>query len=211
MLMRVRFVSSTIALIAAVGILPVTAQEKPSPTPPPAEKAAAAPRRLPPPVPLKVTVLLSRFQGEKRVSSMPYVVGVMASGWGAGPKTTLRMGVDVPVSQTIFGGDSKASPISSYNYRNVGTNIDCSATFDEAVPGVFQLALTVSDSSLGLDSAKRVGGGSAGVVADVPSFRSFNSSFTALLRDGQTMQYTSATDPVTGELMKIDVTVALMK
>ena len=45
----------------------------------------------------------------------------------------------------------------------------------------------------------------------MPSFRNFNSSFTALLRDGQTMQYTSATDPVSGEVMKIDVTVAVMK
>ena len=35
---------------------------------------------------------------------MPYVLGVMASGWGPGPKTTLRMGVDVPVTQTVFGG-----------------------------------------------------------------------------------------------------------
>jgi hypothetical protein len=207
--MRVRFASS-IALIAAVAILPMTAQEKPSPAPPPADKAGAAPRRIPPPVPLKVTVLLSRYQGDKRLTSMPNVIGVLASGWGAGQKTTLRMGVDVPVATTIFGGDGKASPISSYNYRNVGTNIDCSATFDEAVPGMFQLALTVTDSSLGLDSSKRVGG-SAGVIADVPSFRTFNSSFTALLRDGQTMQYTSATDPVTGELMRIDVTLALMK
>ncbi len=72
--------------------------------------------------------------------------------------------------------------------------------------GLFQLALTVSDSSLGLDASK--GGG---VAPDVPSFRNFNSAFTALLRDGQTMQYTSATEPVTGEVMKIDVTAAVMK
>ena len=48
-------------------------------------------------------------------------------------------------------------------------------------------------------------------MPDVPSFRNFNSAFTALLRDGQTMQYTSATDPVSGEVMKIDVTAAVMK
>ena len=133
---------------------------------------------------------------------MPYVLGVLASGWGAGPKTTLRMGVEVPVAATVFGGDGKTTPVSSYSYRSVGTNIDCGATFDEAIAGLFQLALTVSDSSLGLDAAKR-----GGVAPDVPSFRNFNSSFTALLRDAQTMQYTSATDPVTGEVMKIDVTV----
>ena len=64
----------------------------------------------------------------------------------------------------------------------------------------------MSDSSLGLDAAK---GGA--VAPNVPSFRNFNSAFTALLRDGQTMQYTSATDPVTGEVMKIDITAAMMK
>ena len=141
--MRVRFVS-TIALIAAVTILPVTAQEKPAAAPPAAEKPAAAPRRIPPPVPLRVTVLLSRYQGEKRLTSMPYVVGVMASGWGPGPKSTLRMGVDVPVTTTVFPGpDGKPGASSSYTYRSVGTNIDCGATFDEAVPGMFQLALTI--------------------------------------------------------------------
>jgi hypothetical protein len=98
--------------------------------------------------------------------------------------------------------------MSSYSYRSVGTNIDCTATYDEATAGLFQLALTVSDSSVGLEMPKRPGGG---IVPDVPSFRNFNSSFTALLRDGQTTQYTSATDPVTGELMKIDVTLNVMK
>jgi hypothetical protein len=200
--MRVRFVS-TIALIAAVAILPVTAQEKPAAAPPAAEKPAAAPRRIPPPVPLKVTVVLSRYQGEKRLASMPYVIGVMASGWGAGPKTTLRMGVDVPVA-------TSGAAASTFNYRSVGTNIDCGASFDEATPGIFQIGLTVSDSSLSLDSGRKPAA-ATGIAPDMPSFRNFNSSFTALLRDGQTMQYTSATDPVTGELMKIDVTLALMK
>jgi hypothetical protein len=32
-----------------------------------------------------------------------------------------------------------------------------------------------------------------------------------ILRDGQTMQYASATDPVSGEVMKIDVTLSLAK
>lgn len=207
--MKTRFAAG-LALLAALLAPPLVAQEPPLPPPQPAPPGqSAGARKTPPPVPLKVTVVLSRFQGDKRVSSMPYVLGVMASGWGAGPKTTLRMGVDVPVMQTVFGGgsgDTKSVPMSSYTYRGVGTNIDCGATFDEAVPGIFQLALTVSDSSLGLDTAKR-----SGVMPDVPSFRNFNSSFTALLRDGQTMQYTSATDPVSGEVMKIDVTVGVMK
>ena len=207
--MKTRFAAG-IALIAALLVPPLVAQEPKPPSPPPPDQSGAA-RKLPAPIPLKVTVVLSRFQGEKRVSSMPYVLGVMASGWGAGPKTALRMGVEVPVAQTRITTDGKPGPVSSYSYRDVGTNIDCGATFDESRPGIFQLALTVSDSSVGLDSPKRAGSGDGPVAADLPSFRNFNSSFTALLRDGQTMQYTSATDPVSGEVMKIDVTAAVMK
>jgi hypothetical protein len=203
--MKIRFAAG-VALVVAL-LAPLAAQEI---LPPPAQAGqTAGSRKLPAPVPLKVTVVLSRYQGEKRVSSMPYILGVMASGWGAGPKTTLRMGVNVPIPQTVFNagsGDGKSAPVSSYSYRDVGTNIDCGATFDEAVPGIFQLAVTVSDSSVGLDTPK---GGAA--APNMPSFRNFNSAFTALLRDGQTMQYTSATDPVTGEVMKIDVTAAVMK
>ena len=204
--MKIRFVAG-IALIAALVAAPLIAQEPAPPSPPPGQSGAA--RKIPAPIPLKVTVVLSRFQGEKRISNMPYVLGVTASGWGAGPKTALRMGVEVPVAQTRITTDGKPGPVSSYSYRDVGTNIDCGATFDESRPGIFQLALTVSDSSVGLDTPK--GGGDGRVVTDLPSFRNFNSSFTALLRDGQTMQYTSATDPVSGEVMKIDVTAAVMK
>ena len=36
-------------------------------------------------------------------------------------------------------------------------------------------------------------------------------SFAILLRDGQTMQYASATDPISGEVMRIDVSLSLAK
>jgi hypothetical protein len=202
--MRVRLLCQMM-LMAVAASLPLGAQEKPAAPPVVVDKGVpVSTRREPPaPIPLRVTVLLSRYQGEKRISSMPYVMGVTAPG----PKTTLRMGTDVPVVMTVFGGDGKSTPQSSYSYKSVGTNIDCSASFEPTASGVFQLAFTVSDSSIGLDSTKRA----AGVMPDIPSFRSFNSSFTALLRDGQTTQYTSATDPVTGEVMKIDVTINVMK
>ncbi len=32
-----------------------------------------------------------------------------------------------------------------------------------------------------------------------------------VLRDGQSMQYASATDPISGEVMRIDVTLSLAK
>lgn len=43
-------------------------------------------------------------------------------------------------------------------------------------------------------------------VNDLPVFRSFCSSNTLMLRDGQTSQFTAATDRVSGEVVKVDVT-----
>jgi hypothetical protein len=140
--MKTRFAAG-IALVAAL-MAPLAAQEPPPPQPPQASQPPGG-RKTPAPIPLKVTVLLSRFQGDKRISSMPYVLGVMASGWGAGPKTTLRMGLEVPVATS---SNVAVSPVS---YRNVGTNIDCGATFDEATPGSFQLALVVSGEVMKID------------------------------------------------------------
>ena len=155
-------------------------------------------------VPLRVTVVISRFQGDEKITSLPYVLGVTANG----EKTTMRMGVDVPVAQRVFPA-SEAAAAQSYSYRQIGTNIDCHATSSGA--GLFQLALIVSDSSLGLEMGKKLEAAPTSVVPNVPTFRKFDSSFTILLRDGQTSQHTSATDPVTGEVSKIDVTLQVLK
>jgi hypothetical protein len=184
-------------------------QEKPAqPVEKPASAASGPPRELTALVPLKVTVVLSRHQGEKRLSSLPYVLGLTAN---TAKPTTLRLGVQVPVTMTVFPGSStegKSVPTTSYSYRNVGTNIDCQAV---TLPGgVYQLSMTVEDSSMHVDPAQKAGAATS-ASPDIPSFRSFNSSFTVLLKDGQTAQHTSATDPVTGEVMKIDLTLNVIK
>jgi len=193
------------AILAAVLTLAVSgagqAQEPPAPASP-AQSTRAQSANL---VGVKVQIVISRFQGDKKVSSLPYTLGVVVNG----SKTSLRMGVDVPVVQTVFSSPAKDAPatipMSSYNYRPVGTNIDCQA---ENAPGdYFRLVMTVTDSSLPLETGDRA----KGVMPNVPMFRSFNTSFQLLLRDGQSSQYTSATDPVTGEVTKIDVTLNVIK
>jgi hypothetical protein len=74
---------------------------------------------------------------------------------------------------------------------------------------VYRLQFTIEDSSVHLDPGQK--SGSPAVINDYPSFRSFRTNFSALLRDGQTTQHTSATDPVSGEVMKVDVTLNVMK
>lgn len=52
--------------------------------------------------------------------------------------------------------------------------------------------------------------GSAG-LSSTPVLRNFKSSSSMILRDGQTGQYLAATDPVGGEVLKIDVTLNVVK
>jgi hypothetical protein len=44
-----------------------------------------------------------------------------------------------------------------------------------------------------------------------PSFRSFRASDSLVLKDGQTAQFTTAVDKVSGEIVKVDVTLTVVK
>jgi type II secretory pathway component GspD/PulD (secretin) len=187
------------AVFVAGALTAVDAQEKPVPV------QTAAPTASNPGVRsqtgLKVQIVLARYQGEKRISSLPYVLGVVSNG----QKTSLRVGTQLPIALSVKGD---ATAVTSYNYRDLGTNIDCSA--QDSPGGMYNLAITISDSSVQLEAQE----GSAtkkATVSDVPAFRAFNASFNVLLRDGQTMQYASATDSVSGEVVKIDVTLNVLK
>ena len=194
------------AMVIATGALvPVAAQDKPQPQPAPTAAPAASAARQ---VPLKVQITLSRFMGEKKISSVPYMLGVLPNA----QKTSLRMGVQVPVVTAVFGPKSEGTaanvPQSSYTYRDVGTNIDCQA--QDAGNGLFNLVFTIDDSTIQADAPAETAEQKR-LARDVPAFRSFRASFAMLLRDGQTMQYASATDPFSGEVMRVDVALSLAK
>ena len=153
--------------------------------------------------PLKLELVITRTLGDKKVSSLPYVMWVTANERQA---TSLRMGVEVPVITNMISG-TPPTAIPSYNYRPIGTNIDCMATTFE---NFYNLNITLSDSSIQFDP-KSASAPTTPRLADAPAFRSFTSKFSILLRDGQTAQYTSATDPVNGETLKVDVTLTVLK
>jgi hypothetical protein len=48
-------------------------------------------------------------------------------------------------------------------------------------------------------------------MAGGPVTRTFQSANTLVLRDGQTRQFTTATDRVSGEMARVDVTVRVVK
>jgi len=188
----------TLALVSAFALAStaiVRAQDKPAA---PAKEAKA------PVVPLKVQVVISRYQGEKKISSMPYALTL-----NAGNRSTLRMGTQVPVmmvspapAQVV---DGKTIPqLGPIQYKDVGTNIDCSSTaLDD---GRFLLSITVDDSSVYPDEQSALTGSKGN-----PWFRSFRASNSMVLKNGETGQFTTATDKVSGEIVKVDVTLTVMK
>ena len=185
---------------------PAPAAQQPTPAPAPsspvAEGAAAAQqarlRDLAAIVPLKVKVLVSKYQGEKKISSLPYEMTVRTDGGAA----NIRMNTQVPVLQ--FGS---AAPDRSFNYRDIGTNIDCRAmTLD---PGRYSVSVTIEDSSVYKDEDRRGAGTSQ--VNDVPVIRTYRTSNTTILRDGQSTEFTVATDKITGEVLRAEVSISVIK
>ena len=155
-------------------------------------RAGCSSRPGPPPTqaqtltPLQVEIVISRYEGDKKVSSLPYIVAVTADEelW-----VRLRMGSQIPVPQAQGG----------VNYSQVGTNIDCKATSTN--DGRFKLEINISDSSI---MERR--------TADlVPTMCNFSLTNVAVLRDGQTAQFTAAADRTTGEVVKVDVTLKVEK
>ena len=195
----------TLALVSAVALAStaiVRAQEKDKDKP-----AAATPKAAPVVVtPLKAQVVIARYQGEKKISSMPYTLTMNAA--PPNNHANLRMGAKIPVMRITAGPaqvvDGKTIPqVGPIQYQDVGTNIDCFTTaLDD---GRFLLNITIDDSSVYPD--EQAPGGAKGN----PSFRSFRASNSMVLKNGETGQFTTATDKVSGEIVKVDVTLTVMK
>ena len=174
----------------------VRSQEKPAP--PAAAKPAPAAA-----MPLKVQIVVSRFQGEKKLSSLPYSLSV-----NAGSRATLRMGAKVPVMMITAKSPVEGVPmVGPIQYQDVGTSIDCYVSTPQD-DGRFKLEITIDDSSVYGDTPTTTDNKPA---AGNPSFRSFRASDSMVLRDGQTSQFTTATDKVSVEIVKVDVTLTVVK
>ena len=151
--------------------------------------------------PLKVQIVIGRYQGEKKISSLPYTLTMNANN-----HASLRMGTSVPV--VIFSSPNPAMPkdmpqAGPIQYRDIGTNIDCSSTALE--DGRYLLSISVDDSSVSPDEP------GAGAAKNGPSFRSFRATDTMVLKNGETGQFMTATDKISGETVKVDVTLSVMK
>jgi hypothetical protein len=157
-----------------------------------------------PDVPVKIQILFTEFDGTRKVSSLPYVIYTAASGTHSNENNAhLRFGVKVPVSTGSAG---------QFTYQDVGTKIDCTARrFNDAQ---YTLDLWVERTSVSMHGANgdesewKPGNENPGPQ---PLLREFKDNFVLIMRDGQTMEGLSGVDPVTGHVLKVEVTLNVLK
>jgi Flp pilus assembly secretin CpaC len=154
------------------------------------------------PAPVKVKLVLSIQQDGKKVSSLPYVFPC------GDQKSTFKMGVEVPIAVAM----AEKAEMMSIQYRNVGTNIECSAS--AFADGRIRLQLSVEYSSiasvegkLGLSASGETPSGPASAwLRNPPAFRTTYGNLQLDLRDGQSAQAFLGARPVDGEVVTLDVT-----
>jgi hypothetical protein len=163
---------------------------------PPVESAQASDSGAVAPLRLEI-VLLRRDAKKVAISRMPYVFSL--SSFSA---CRLRMGAQVPIA-TI----PNIAPNGPVQYREIGTNIDCSVR--PVSGGRYQITISIEETSvLGQDVIEP---SAAAKFGDMPIFRSYQSTNTVVLRNTESAQFTAAADRVTGETVSAEVTLTVLK
>lgn len=157
-----------------------------------ANVAVAQPQGSPDKIPVKLQVVISTFEGDRKVSSMPYTLLATINGGDASFNSNLT----VPIQGTTAG---------TVTYTNLGSSLRCTVTTDAAG---FKVAMTFSDRTVISNKATVAPGTPAGSV-DSPIFHDVMFRGDVSLKDGETKQLLVAPDKVTGEVVKIDVTLTL--
>lgn len=153
---------------------------------------------------LKVQIVFSEYDGDKKIKSLPYTLLVRAE--SGEPWSKIRMGSRVPV----YAGGAPAS----FQYVDVGTSIDCRASVVD--DGRYRLSMNLERSWIEGDVAmsppKSASSGEPTPTAfPQPIIRQFRSENTVTMRDGQSMETNFATDPVSGKVIRLEVTLNVLK
>jgi len=156
-------------------------------------KTTSAPKQddhTPAVTPLRVQVVFTEFDGEKKISSLPYSLTVNADERKARPGSQVRNGARIPIAT---GKDQ-------FTYIDIGTSIDCSATLQE--DGRYKLQMTLDRSYLSPDTPS----GSSN-----PVVRQFRADMNPVLKDGQSVESIVSTDPLNGHVYHVHVTLSVVK
>jgi hypothetical protein len=147
--------------------------------------------------PMRATVVFTEMDGDKKVGSLPYTLNISHDPARPNLTASLRAGVRVPVPSTREPG---------IQYMNVGTDIDVSVA--RQPDGRYKLNLRLSRSWVDSENEKTRGGGPMEMA---PLLRNFQWSTELVIRDGETVQSVASTDPVSGRVIRVDVTLNVLK
>jgi hypothetical protein len=153
--------------------------------------------------PLRIQVVFSEYDGDKKVGSLPYTLLVNADDRGA--PAAMRMGLKVPVETIVNGGPKQSG------WQSLNTNLDGRAERADDSHFVLRLGLERSSIYMTGSNEKPTYFGGNEVSTTQPVIQEFRTQVNLLIRDGQTVQSTVATDPVSGHVTKVDVTLNVIK
>jgi len=183
-------------VVALASAMPrLTAQEKSK------NEEAATEARPSEPTPLKIAVTFTEFEGDKKVKSLPYAMVMDAD--GKVPKSVVKTGSRIPV----YAGKEYGM-----QYLDIGTIIDCVAT--RATDNRFDIRLTLERSWVEGDVPVAVDPGPSSQSTrqfPEPIVRQFKSELSLTLHDGQTLESSFATDPLSGRVFKVEVSLNTVK
>ena len=97
-----------------------------------ASVAQAQPQAPADKIPVKLLVVISTFEGDKKVSSMPYTLLATANG----SEVSFSSGSNVPIQNGTTG---------TVSYTNIGTTLRCAVTTEA---GSFKVTITFSDKTV---------------------------------------------------------------
>ena len=168
-----------------------------------AQEKANTSEKPKPSIPVRLTLVLTEFDGEKKVSSLPYVILLNSDPSGhVSYSSFMRIGVRVPVAGTGKEGQS--------TFVDVGSNIDSGVQAEE--DGRFTVRLNFERSSLYFQGR----GDEKGVLKTaetgqpyIPTIRA--QSLLVTVKDGQNLEVLTATDPMNGHVFRLSLTLNVQK
>src|SRR5580704_3853294 len=157
--------------------------------------------------PIKVQIVFTEFEADKKIKSLPYVMYMNApnsselrAGW-----VKFRIGSRLPV----YVGKNEMQ------YMDVGTNVDARSAYTGDGHVLLQMTLERSwvegEVSVPMMRSDSSPSDPSGGHFQEPIVRGFKSELDLKLREGQPVESNMATDPISGRVLKVEISFAVVK
>ena len=167
-----------------------------------AQEKASPSEKPKPSIPVKLLVVLTEYDGDKKIASHPYSILINSDPSGhVAYSSFTRVGVRVPVASAGKDGQSA--------FVDVGSNIDCGVQTEDE--GRFSVRLNFERSSLYFQGRGDEKGTIKTAETGQPYIPTIRAQSLVLVRDGQSLEVLTAADPLNGHVFRISLTLNVQK